>query len=121
MRWSATARRRRVLVSVRHLKTYYAIRGAFDSGCSVARRDTSKRSTTSRSTFVKGEVLGLVGESGSGKTTLGRTLLGLVKATEGSVVFDGGTSRGCARASSAGFAEASRSSSRIPTPRSTRR
>ena len=34
-------------------------------------------------------MLGLVGESGSGKTTLGRTLLGLVPATEGSVVFDG--------------------------------
>jgi len=34
-------------------------------------------------------VLGLVGESGSGKTTLGRTLLGLVRATEGSVLFEG--------------------------------
>ena len=31
----------------------------------------------------RGEVLGLVGESGSGKTTLGRTVLGLVQATEG--------------------------------------
>jgi peptide/nickel transport system ATP-binding protein len=37
----------------------------------------------------RGEVLGLVGESGSGKTTLGRTLLGLVPATDGSVEFDG--------------------------------
>ena len=37
----------------------------------------------------RGEVLGLVGESGSGKTTLGRTLLGLVAATEGSVTFEG--------------------------------
>ena len=34
-------------------------------------------------------MLGLVGESGSGKTTLGRTLLGLVPATEGSVSFEG--------------------------------
>ena len=34
-------------------------------------------------------MLGLVGESGSGKTTLGRTVLGLVPATEGSVEFDG--------------------------------
>jgi ABC-type glutathione transport system ATPase component len=34
-------------------------------------------------------VLGLVGESGSGKTTLGRTLLGLVPTTDGSVRFEG--------------------------------
>ena len=37
----------------------------------------------------RGEVLGLVGESGSGKTTLGRTLLGLVRATGGTVEFEG--------------------------------
>jgi oligopeptide/dipeptide ABC transporter ATP-binding protein len=36
----------------------------------------------------RGEVLGLVGESGSGKTTLGRTILGLVRATDGRVLFD---------------------------------
>lgn len=37
----------------------------------------------------KGEVLGLVGESGCGKSTLGRTIIQLVKATSGSVTFDG--------------------------------
>ena len=35
-----------------------------------------------------GEVVGLVGESGSGKSTLGRSLLGLVPATSGSIVFE---------------------------------
>jgi len=37
----------------------------------------------------EGETLGLVGESGCGKTTLGRTLLRLVPAHGGEVVFDG--------------------------------
>ncbi|GGK45431.1 dipeptide ABC transporter ATP-binding protein [Nocardia camponoti] len=35
------------------------------------------------------EVLGLVGESGSGKSTLGRTALGLVPATSGTVLLQG--------------------------------
>ncbi len=37
----------------------------------------------------RGEIFGLVGESGSGKTTLGRTVLGLVPATSGSVLYKG--------------------------------
>lgn len=36
----------------------------------------------------KGETLGLVGESGSGKSTLGRTLLRLVEAESGEVIFE---------------------------------
>lgn len=42
-------------------------------------------------TIAAGETVGLVGESGSGKTTLGRTVLGLVPVTGGSVTFDGRT------------------------------
>jgi oligopeptide/dipeptide ABC transporter ATP-binding protein len=37
----------------------------------------------------EGKTLGVVGESGCGKSTLGRTILGLLPATSGDVIFDG--------------------------------
>ena len=37
----------------------------------------------------KGETFGLVGESGCGKSTLGKTILGIYRPTEGSVIFKG--------------------------------
>lgn len=36
-----------------------------------------------------GEVVAVVGGSGSGKTTLGRTIAGLIKPTEGEILFNG--------------------------------
>ena len=78
-----------VLLSIRGLKTYYSIRGSFGARL-IGREAGSVKAVDDISLDLhKGEVLGLVGESGSGKTTLGRTLLGLVKATAGSVMFEG--------------------------------
>jgi peptide/nickel transport system ATP-binding protein len=78
-----------VLVSIRCLKTYYPIRGSFGARMLGREAGYVKAVDDVSLDLHRGEVLGLVGESGSGKTTLGRTLLGLVRATEGSVLFDG--------------------------------
>jgi oligopeptide/dipeptide ABC transporter ATP-binding protein len=40
-------------------------------------------------TIARGQTLGLVGESGCGKSTAGRTILRLIPATAGQVIFDG--------------------------------
>jgi oligopeptide/dipeptide ABC transporter ATP-binding protein len=78
-----------VLVSIRGLKTYYALRGSFGQRLLGREAGSVKAVDDVTLDIRRGEVLGLVGESGSGKTTLGRTLLGLVPATEGSVTFEG--------------------------------
>lgn len=78
-----------VLVDVRDLKVHFPLHGGF-FGRLVGRELGSVKAVDGVSFGLRrGEVLGLVGESGSGKTTLGRALLGLVRATGGSIRYDG--------------------------------
>src|SRR5215208_8498275 len=77
------------LIEVRELETHYSVRGSFVDR--LRGRESGSVAAVDGVSFDlrRGEVLGLVGESGSGKTTLGRTLLGLVDASGGSVKLDG--------------------------------
>ena len=74
-----------ILVSVRELVKYYPVRGG------LLQRTVANVHAVDRISFdiQRGETLGLVGESGCGKTTAGRTILRLVPATSGEVLFEG--------------------------------
>lgn len=73
------------LLEVRNLKTYYPIKGGF------FRRTIGHVKAVDDISFdiKKGETLGLVGESGCGKSTTGRTILRLLNATSGQIIFEG--------------------------------
>jgi oligopeptide/dipeptide ABC transporter ATP-binding protein len=73
------------VLKVDHLVKHFPIRSG------VFRRQTGTIQAVSDISFEvgKGQTLGLVGESGCGKSTAGRTILGLIDATSGSVEFQG--------------------------------
>lgn len=73
------------LLEIIDLKTYYPIKGGF------LRHTVGYVKAVDNISFAikNGETLGLVGESGCGKSTTGRTILRLLDATEGKIIFDG--------------------------------
>ena len=75
------------ILVVRGLKTYFPVRRGVLSRVHGYVHAVDGVDLTIR----RGQTLGLVGESGSGKTTIGRTILGLIPATAGQVIFDGQT------------------------------
>ena len=73
-----------ILLEVKNLKKYFSMKNFFGvKTCDVKAVDDVS--------FViyKGETFGLVGESGCGKSTLGRTILQMLKADSGSVIYNG--------------------------------
>jgi len=73
------------LVEVKHLVKYFPVRGGL-----LQRVQAWVQAVDDVSFTIKaGETLGMVGESGCGKTTIGRTLLRLIPATSGSVLYEG--------------------------------
>ncbi|MDW5298530.1 MAG: ABC transporter ATP-binding protein, partial [Sedimentibacter sp.] len=73
------------LVTVENLKKYFPIKTG------IIKRATGNVKAVDGVSFQikKGKVLGIIGESGCGKSTLGRTMLNLLKPTEGEVKYDG--------------------------------
>ncbi len=72
------------LLEVKNLKKYFTARSLLsNTGVSVKAVDDASFS------IEKGKTLGLVGESGSGKSTLGRTVLRLIEADSGEILFNG--------------------------------
>ncbi|CAN5138278.1 dipeptide ABC transporter ATP-binding protein [soil metagenome] len=74
------------LLTVENLQTHFAVRAPFFSR---AKAEPVRAVDGVSFAIEAGTTCGLVGESGSGKTTIGRTLLKLVPATSGRVIFDG--------------------------------
>lgn len=73
------------LLEVKDLKTYFPVEGG------IFKKTTNYVKAVDGVSFdvFKGETLGLVGESGCGKSTTGRTIMRLIEATAGKVIFDG--------------------------------
>ena len=82
-----------ILLEVRDLKKYYTTKGGILSGPKRVVKAVDGVSFQLR----KREIFGIVGESGCGKSTLGRSILRLIDATQGEIIFEGENVRALSR------------------------
>ena len=76
---------REIILKLKNVRTYFPVRkGIFKKTVGHIKAVDGVNLE-----IYRGETLGLVGESGCGKTTLGKSILQLVKATEGEIIYNG--------------------------------
>jgi len=73
------------LLEIRNIKIHFPIK----SGLLQKTTNHVKAVNGVNLTVNKGETIGIVGESGCGKSTLARTIVGLLKPTDGDILFEG--------------------------------
>ena len=82
--------KKEVLLELRGIKTFFPVRSGFFNKVT----DYVQAVNSVDLDIYRGETLGLVGESGCGKTTLGKSIIQLVHATDGTMMFDFGEEGG---------------------------
>ncbi len=70
------------ILEVNHLNAYYREKGTLFASTKARKQILHDVSFS----IDRGEIVGLVGESGCGKSTLGKSILGMVKDTEGEIL-----------------------------------
>lgn len=73
------------ILEVKNLKKYFPI----NSGKLFGEKTYLKAVNDVTFSIEKGKTLGLIGESGCGKSTIGKAVMGLSKATSGSIKYKG--------------------------------
>ena len=73
------------ILQVEHLKKYFPLKSKIFSGS----KGTVHAVDDVSFEIKRGETFGLVGESGCGKSSLSRTILNLVSADSGKIIFQG--------------------------------
>lgn len=74
------------LLEVKDLKVYYTVKE--NKGIHTLKKQLKAVDGVSFDIY-EGETFGIVGESGCGKTTTGKAIVGLLKPTDGKVLFEG--------------------------------